>query len=494
MQSTLRKGPDNNSSSTLNSSTLKPPSGASSISPTFSAYASANQTKPSSSSSSSAFPSAYKGGGQQHDNRSETEDDNNIANYQKTLSFNSFNSIDDTKFSQSFLYQNMKKRLEELEETVLTSAELMEFEKTRTKELSSKLASLESDHSTIYSQNQEMSYKLEHLSTDYEILLKENESLKATMQKYNLEGGKLQSLLTKATDDVAIFQDTKTKLEKALKDKNDECEELLAELIKTKVSVGELNGELDETKKALRKLTGGKGLAGMSGGGGGGGGGGGRSSSTERRRSSNTNGQGGDNRNTNSGGQRRSGQSTNSFSAPPSSHTSPTPPYSSAASTSSGFPPSLPFNSGNFNSSNQQRSSFVNQNQGQNPSSSSSVYFPTSPSTLSTTSNYTANRSSVDYYSNPNGFNSNTPYGSGNSNMMQPPSQQQGNVSNRGNGSREFQNYNTGGNTGNASSSGVFFPSGNRGMQNEGNQQQQQQQQQAPNNFGSSIRRGFGGW
>jgi hypothetical protein len=462
MQSTLCKGGlDHNSSSTLNSSSLKPPlasSGSSTVSPTFSAYSSVN-AKPSSSSSSAAFPSSYKG----HDNHSETEDDNNIANYQKTLSFNSFNSIDDSKFSQSFLYQNMKKRLAELEETVLTSAELMEFEKIRTKELSSKLATLESEHNIISQQNQDMSFKLEHLSTDYEILLKENESLKATMQKYNLEGGKLHSLLTKATDDVAVFQDTKAKLEKALKDKNDECEELLAELIKTKVAVGDLNGELDETKKALRKVTGGKGLAGMNSG---------RSSSTERRRSTNVQGEG----QGNAGGQRRSGQTTNSYSAPPSSHTSPTPPYSSAASTSSGFPPSLPFNSGN-----PQRGSFVNQNQGQNQNQPSSVYFPTSPSTLSTTSNYTANRSSVDYYSNPAG--------------------QQGNLPNRGNNSsREFQNYNNQGsnsmNGNNPSSGGVFFPSsGNRGMQNnEGQQQQQQQQQQPPNNAGSSIRRGFGGW
>lgn len=172
------------------------------------------------------------------------------------LSKMSFNSGDDRKFEQTFAYQNMKRRIEELEDTVLSSAELMEFEKTKTKELTAKVTYLEADNENLKQSNGSMSFQIEHLNTDLEILQKENESLKATISKYTLEGGKLQSLLTKATDDIAMLSETKIKLEKALKDKNDECEDLLAELIKTKVSVGELSGELDETKKALRELKG----------------------------------------------------------------------------------------------------------------------------------------------------------------------------------------------------------------------------------------------
>eukprot|EP01040_Poterioochromonas_malhamensis_P013981 gene13981-15439_t len=249
--------------SQLNHNSAKPtdPSSVTTVAKTnvpFTLGASSSNTTTSTTKSSSTFFSLNKNGRHNEDKEKDTI---------QTQSMLSFHSSDDAKFENSFLYQNMKRRVEELEDSMLASAEIMDFDKAKIKELTQHVHDIESENDSLKQQSNDLHFQMEHLQTDYEILMRENESLKATIAKYTLEGGKLQSLLQKATDELNIQQDAKFKLEQLLKEKNDECEDLLAELIKTKVAVaeliktkvavGDLNGELDETKKQLRILRGG---------------------------------------------------------------------------------------------------------------------------------------------------------------------------------------------------------------------------------------------
>ena len=353
----------------------------------------------------------------------------------------SFHSQDDKKFEQTFLYQSMKKRLQELEDTILSSEEIMTYDKSQIKELSARKSELEQENEHLRQQNNQLAFQVEHLQTDCEILTKESESLKATIAKYTLEGGKLQSLLSKATEELNVQMEAKGRLEQLLKEKNNECEDLLAELIRTKVAVGDLNGELDEAKKQLRSI---KGTGRV---GGGSTGSGASRSSGETSRSAATS-------QSANGSRNQKMTSNDAVNARP-----PAAPNHSSVRGNAGPPPSSSGNPNQYSShstpsynpynSNNQFSGGVGPNAAYNP-------YPPQSSSASSTDYYYQNNSHSTPFSTPS--------------HQQPPQRDF-----RESGHQSDYNYNSGGGAGNPSRS---VP----------------QQSQSNGRSGSSLMRGFGGW
>jgi hypothetical protein len=127
---------------------------------------------------------------------------------------------EDRKFESSLVYQNMKKRIDDLELALLDSAAIVEYERTRSKENMTKIAKLESD-------NENLSRLNDNLNSLNKSLDEELSGLRGMKDKGSTEITRLQNLLLKASNEITGLEESSKKAEGLLKSKNDECEELL---------------------------------------------------------------------------------------------------------------------------------------------------------------------------------------------------------------------------------------------------------------------------
>lgn len=147
----------------------------------------------------------------------------------------------------------IQRRLEELEATVLQSADIVDAEKAKTKESLIRAGKAEAELQELKAQRAAAgdsgatNLQIRQLTAELTAVRQDNEALQETQRR-------LSDLVGRASEESAAFAEEKAKVERALRDKNDECEALLAELIKTKLAVGDLSTELDEAKRALKML------------------------------------------------------------------------------------------------------------------------------------------------------------------------------------------------------------------------------------------------
>lgn len=148
---------------------------------------------------------------------------------------------------------SVQRRLEELEATVLQSADIVDAERNKTKEALIRAGKAEAELQEIKAQRAAAgdsgasNLQIRQLTAELSAARQDNEALQETQRR-------LSDLVGRASEESAAVAEEKAKVERALRDKNDECETLLAELIKTKLAVGDLSTELDETKRALKML------------------------------------------------------------------------------------------------------------------------------------------------------------------------------------------------------------------------------------------------
>ena len=163
--------------------------------------------------------------------------------------------------SDSSRLQELQNTVDNLEAAILASEEIVAHERNRAKEALQRAGNAERQLQKLTQQLEKDQNRNQSSEDERSTLLKENLRLKeqfdiltAQQSKQDLETGKWQTLLGRTTDEMEAVTNQRDELQKALDAANKENQNLLQELIATKMSVGTLSTELDETKKTLRRL------------------------------------------------------------------------------------------------------------------------------------------------------------------------------------------------------------------------------------------------
>jgi hypothetical protein len=138
----------------------------------------------------------------------------------------------------------LRRRIEELESAVLNSADVVEYERGRAREAEE----IYHQKAALLGTSESSTVQVRSLQQDLAALRDANESL-------HNDNDKLRDKYLQTQEELNRVLSEKQRAEKALREKNDECESLLAELIKAKMSVGDLSTELDELKRTLKLAT-----------------------------------------------------------------------------------------------------------------------------------------------------------------------------------------------------------------------------------------------
>jgi hypothetical protein len=157
--------------------------------------------------------------------------------------------------------KELQQRILELENIMLESADIVESEKQKAQAAILRAGQLETELSAYrgYSNNNpghggNLIQELTDLKEENQMLHDSNNNLRDMNQKYTIDINKIRASYLETQEEMQKLLQEKNKLEKLLKEKNDECENLLSELIKAKMSVGDLSTELDEVKRELKHM------------------------------------------------------------------------------------------------------------------------------------------------------------------------------------------------------------------------------------------------
>eukprot|EP00981_Chlorochromonas_danica_P001975 scaffold409_cov167-Ochromonas_danica.AAC.7 len=123
------------------------------------------------------------------------------------------------------------------------------------------LTKVSKSEASVSAQVKAVQQELDRTKEEVKALQQERVYLTASLNQSNEENGRMKNLMSKASDEIDRLTEEKTAAEHSMQTvqtKQDENQVLLQELIQAKMSIGEVTTQLEEAKQTIKKLRGGQ--------------------------------------------------------------------------------------------------------------------------------------------------------------------------------------------------------------------------------------------
>lgn len=120
------------------------------------------------------------------------------------------------------------------------------------------LTKVSKSEASVSAQVKAVQQELDRAKEEVKSLQQERAYLTASLNQSNEENGRMKNLMSKASDEIDRLTEEKAAVEQTVQTKQDENQVLLQELIQAKMTIGEVTTQLEEAKQTIKKLRGGQ--------------------------------------------------------------------------------------------------------------------------------------------------------------------------------------------------------------------------------------------